>query len=148
MMARNRKTLGISADQALQALQVLVHDGKIMARDVSKAIERREKLVRQLRAKLAELGDEGARVAGRLRRRAAPEMARAGRSIQRALKTAKRGGKKAISKARRAAYQAQGRYMAAVRSLPKSARVKIKQIRQSSGVDAAIKAAKQMAGAK
>jgi hypothetical protein len=35
--------------------------------------------------------------------------------------------------------------MAAVRALPKSTRVKIKKIRQSSGVDAAIKAARQMA---
>jgi hypothetical protein len=35
--------------------------------------------------------------------------------------------------------------MAAVRTLPKSARAKIKEIRESSGVVAAIKAAKKMA---
>jgi hypothetical protein len=126
-MARRKKTLSITADQALQALQVFVHDGKILAQDVSRAIQRRDKLVRQLRARLEALGDEGARMAGRLQRRAAPQV------------------RKAISKARRAAYQAQGRYMAAVRALPKSTRVKIKKIRQSSGVDAAIKAARQMA---
>ena len=126
-MARRKKTLSITADQALQALQVFVHDGKILAQDVSRAIQRRDKLVRQLRARLQALGDEGARMAGRLQRRAAPQV------------------RKAISKARRAAYQAQGRYMAAVRALPKSTRVKIKKIRQSSGVDAAIKAARQMA---
>ena len=127
-MARRKKTLSITADQALQALQVFVHDGKILAQDVSRAIQRRDKLVRQLRARLEALGDEGARVAGRLQRQAAPHV------------------RKAISKARRAAYQAQGRYMAAVRALPKSTRAKIKKIRQSSGVDAAIKAARQMAG--
>jgi len=126
-MARRKKTLSITADQALQALHVFVHDGKILAQDVSRAIQRRDKLVRQLRARLEALGDEGARMAGRLQRRAAPQV------------------RKAISKARRAAYQAQGRYMAAVRALPKSTRVKIKKIRQSSGVDAAIKAARQMA---
>jgi hypothetical protein len=126
-MARRKKTLSITADQALQALQVFVHDGKILAQDVSRAIQRRDKLVRQLRARLQALGDEGARMAGRLQRRAAPQV------------------RKAISKARLAAYQAQGRYMAAVRALPKSTRVKIKKIRQSSGVDAAIKAARQMA---
>jgi hypothetical protein len=127
-MARRKKTLSITADQALQALQVFVHDGKILAQDVSRAIQRRDKLVRQLRARLEALGDEGARMAGRLQRQAAPHV------------------RKAISKARRAAYQAQGRYMAAVRALPKSTRAKIKKIRQSSGVDAAIKAARQMAG--
>jgi hypothetical protein len=127
-MARRKKTLSITADQALQALQVFVHDGKILAQDVSRAIQRRDKLVRQLRARLEALGDEGARMASRLKRQAAPQV------------------RKAISKARRAAYQAQGRYMAAVRALPKSTRVKIKKIRQSSGVDAAIKAARQMAG--
>ena len=126
-MARRKKTLTITADQALQALQVFVHDGKILAQDVSRAIQRRDKLVRQLRARLEALGDEGARMAGRLKRQAAPQV------------------RKVISKARRAAYQAQGRYMAAVRALPKSTRVKIKKIRQSSGVDAAIKAARQMA---
>src|SRR5262245_22837354 len=129
-MARRKKTLGISADQALQALQVFVHDGKILARDVSRAIQRREKLVRQLRSRLEELGDEGARMAGRLQRKAAPQV------------------RKAISSARRAAYQAQGRYMAAVRALPKATRARIKKIRQSSGVDAAIKAARQMAKGK
>jgi len=126
-MARRKKTLSITADQALQALQVFVHDGKILAQDVSRAIQRRDRLVRQLRSRLEALGDEGARMAGRLKRQAAPRV------------------RKAISKARRAAYQAQGRYMAAVRALPKSTRAKIKKIRQSSGVDAAIKAAHQMA---
>jgi hypothetical protein len=126
-MARRKKTLTVTADQALQALQVFVHDGKILAQDVSRAIQRRDKLVRQLRARLEALGDEGARMASRLKRQAAPQV------------------RKAISKARRAAYQAQGRYMAAVRTLPKSTRAKIKKIRQSSGVDAAIKAARQMA---
>jgi hypothetical protein len=144
-MARRRKALGLSADQALQALHVLMHDGKILARDVTKAIQRREKLVRQLRAKLAELGDEGYKVARRVGRQAAPRIAAANRQMGRALGVARREGRRVISRAQRAAYQAQGRYMAAVRTLPKSARVKIREIRESSGVVAAIKAAKKMA---
>ena len=147
-MARGRRTLGLSAEQALQALNVLMHDGKIMARDVTKAIQRREKLVRQLRARLAELGDEGYRAARRVGRQAAPHIASANRSMGRALGVAKREGRRVLSKAQRAAYQAQGRYMAAVRALPKSARAKIKAIRQSSGVVAAIKAAKKMAASR
>jgi hypothetical protein len=147
-MAKRRRALQISADDALRAVHVLLHDGKILARDVTRAIERREKLVRQLRAKLVELGDEGARVAGRLRRQAAPKVAAAGRSIDKALGVARRRGKKVISQARQAAYRAQGRYMAAVRTLPKTARVRIKKIRQSSGVDAAIRAAKKMAASR
>jgi hypothetical protein len=144
-MARRRKALGLSADQALQALHVLMHDGKILARDVTKAIQRREKLVRQLRAKLAELGDEGYKVARRVGQQAAPRIAAANRQMGRALGVARREGRRVISRAQRAAYQAQGRYMAAVRTLPKSARVKIREIRESSGVVAAIKAAKKMA---
>ena len=147
-MARRRRALQISADDALHAVHVLLHDGKILARDVARAIERREKLVRQLRAKLVELGDESARVAGRLRRQAAPKVAAAGRSIDKALGVARRRGKKVISRARQAAYRAQGRYMAAVRTLPKTARVRIKKIRQSSGVAAAIRAAKKMAASR
>jgi hypothetical protein len=42
-------------------------------------------------------------------------------------------------------YQAQGRYMAAVRPLTKEQRAKIKAIREKSGVQAAIAAAKRMA---
>jgi hypothetical protein len=41
-------------------------------------------------------------------------------------------------------YQQQGRYMAAVRQLPKAARAKIKAVREKSGVRAAIAAAKRM----
>jgi hypothetical protein len=63
-------------------------------------------------------------------------------------KTAKRRvarRKPRISAATRKIYQQQGRYMAAVRPLPKAARAKIKAIREKSGVRAAIAAAKRMA---
>jgi adenine/guanine phosphoribosyltransferase-like PRPP-binding protein len=147
-MARRKKVLGISADQALQAVHVLVHEGKILARDVTRAVERREKLVRQLRARLVELGDEGTRLVGQIRRRGGPRAASAARSMGKAMTQAKRRGNRVLSKAQRVAYQAQGRYMAAVRTLPKTVRVKIREIRKSSGVNAAIKAAKKMAKAR
>jgi len=50
-----------------------------------------------------------------------------------------------ISPATRKLYQQQGRYMAALRLLPKEKRTKIKAIREKSGARAAIAAAKRMA---
>jgi hypothetical protein len=66
-------------------------------------------------------------------------------AIGRRAKTAKRSTnrrKPRISAATRKIYQQQGRYMAAVRLLSKADRVKIKAIREKSGVRAAIAAAK------
>jgi hypothetical protein len=53
--------------------------------------------------------------------------------------------KRRISAATRKLYQQQGRYMAAVRRLPKADRAKVRAIREKSGVRAAIAAAKRMA---
>jgi hypothetical protein len=131
---KTKKALRLSAHNAAMALQVLVEDGKIAARDVLNALKRREKMVTELKARLAALGEEAAPLTRRLEA--------AGR---RAASRAPRRARKAISQAQRAARQAQGRYMSAVRTLSKQARARIKAIREKSGVDAAIRDAKRLA---
>jgi hypothetical protein len=115
------------------ALQMLIEEGRIAAGDVARALKNREKLIKELRARLAEIESVSRPVARRL--------ASAGRKAVRRVAPRAR---KAITRAQRVARQAQGRYMAAVRSLSEDARVKIREIRKESGVDAAIKAALKM----
>jgi hypothetical protein len=124
----------ISAEQARQALQVLVAEGRVAAAEVSRALKRRERLVRELRARLHSLGEEVARAA----REAAPS--RKTRAVVR------RRATKAITAAQRAARQAQGKYLGAIRRLSKASRAKVREIRKSDGVRAAIAAAKKLAG--
>jgi len=131
MRRKTRKALKLSAEHAAVALNLLIQDGKIAAADVAKALKNREKMIRK---RLVDLEDAAAPVARRL--------AADGRK---AYLRARPKAKKAISRAQRVARQAQGRYMAAVRSLSKDARANIKAIRAESGVDAAIRAAVKMA---
>src|SRR5262245_46325794 len=125
MRRKTRKAVQLTTQHAALALQMLIEDGKIAARDVAAALQRRERIVRELRAKLASLGDD----AGRFVRAASKDVQKTRRRLTRAQKTAR---------------QAQGRYMAAIRSLSKSARARVKAIRVESGVDAAIRAAQKM----
>jgi len=134
---KTRKALRLSAQHAGLALQMLIEEGRIAAGDVARALKNREKLIKELRARLAEIESVSRPVARRL--------ASAGRKAVRRVAPRAR---KAITRAQRVARQAQGRYMAAVRSLSEDARVKIREIRKESGVDAAIKAALKMSGAK
>ena len=115
---------------------MLLEEGKIAAGDVARALKNREKMIKDLREKLA-AGDVGAAGGPQARHRRA--QGRPPRSTR---------ARKAITRAQRAARQAQGRYMAAVRRLSDDARVKVREIRKESGVDAAIKAAMKMASAK
>jgi len=142
MARRRRSSLAISAEHARHALAVLVHEGKLKASEVRKALQRREHLMRALRDSLAALAGD----VGQLRKRYgkdgfSPRLARTARPAKRPL--ARR--KPRISAATRKMYQAQGRYMAAVRSLSKNQKAKIKAIREKSSVRAAIAAAKRMA---
>ena len=126
MRRKTRKALDLTAHHAALALQMLIEDGKIAARDVAAALKRREQMVRELRAKLASLGED----AGKL-----------GRAALGKAKTRRQR----LTQAQRVARQAQGRYMGAIRRLSKSARAKVKAVRAESGVDAAIRAARKMA---
>src|SRR5262249_52037877 len=99
------------------------------------ALSRRERLIRELRERLAKLGVE----AGGLGTRAKPRVRAAGGPGR----SRRRG--KPVSAARRAAMRAQGRDMAAGARLAKAGRAKVKAIREKSAVSAAIAAAKRMA---
>jgi hypothetical protein len=126
MRRKTRKALDLTAHHAALALQMLIEDGKIAARDVAAALKRREQMVRELRAKLASLGED----AGKLGREALGDS---------------KTRRQRLTQAQRVARQAQGRYMAAIRRLSKAARAKVKAVRVESGVDAAIRAARKMA---
>ena len=138
MARRRRSNLALSGDHARQALAILVQEGKLKVVEVRKALQRRDRLIRALRASLAAL-ETGAVSVGKRLKGSFPR-ARKARTAKR--KVARR--KPRISAATRKMYQQQGRYMAAVRQLPKNARAKIKAIREKSGVRTAIAAAKRM----
>lgn len=141
MTRQRRSSFGLSGEQAQAALAVLVHEGKLATGEVQKAIKRHRHLVTDLRAKLAVL-EEGA---GKLGKRVLKDgpFPMAGKASTARRKVARR--KPRISAATRKMYQAQGRYMAALRQLSKDARKQIKTIREKSGVRAATAAAKKMA---
>ncbi len=126
MKRRRRSVASLSAEQAHNALTYLIHEGKITAKAVEKALANRERLIREIRERVAALGVAAAD------------------GFRRAEK-ATRPRRKAVSAATRAARRAQGQYMAAVRRLSKSARKEIRAIRQKSGVRSAIAAAKKLA---
>ena len=139
-MAKRRRgsVVSLSAERAHQALTYLVHEGKIGAREIEKALANRDRLIREIRERMAALGVDGARAGRRLGKSAAAGL----RSAEKATRKTRR---KAVSAATQAARRAQGQYMAAVRRLSQQARKKIKEIRKSSGVKAAIVAAKRLA---
>lgn len=131
---RNPRVLPrISAEEARQALHVLVAEGRIAGREVVKALARREKLVRDLRQRLTSLGEDVASAVSR----AMP--------TARERKAFRKSAGKAITAAQRTARQAQGQYLGAIRQLSKASRAKVKAIRKNSGVQAAIAAARKMA---
>ena len=135
MRRKTRKALKLSAHHASVALHMLIEEGKIAAADVSRALKNREKLIREMRERLAALESASAPVVRRV--------AKATRKATRqAVRRAAPQARKTITRAQRLARQAQGRYLAAIRTLSKEAKEKIQQIRKDSGVDAAIKAAK------
>lgn len=128
------KKMNLSDRHAPVALHILIEEGKVTARDVARALRRREKLVRDLRNKLAAL-ERGAL-------RGIAREVRPTRGERRAL--ARRKRRRSISAAQRAAWKAQGRYMAAVRRLPRAARARVKKTRERSGVAAAIREARKL----
>ncbi len=130
-MARKSKFPKLSPSQAHAALRWLHALGKVTANDIKNAIGHREKLVAEIKARLEQLGGEG------LRFLRGPE----------ALKRPPRRKAKRVSAAARVAWKTQGQYLGAVRPLSKADRLKVKAIREKSGVRAAIAAAKKIAKA-
>ena len=140
MARRRRSSLALSAQQAQAALGVLVHEGKLKAAEIQKALQRRDRLIKALKASLASL-EQGVVSVGKRFLKDGPF------PLAVKTKTAKRPAarrKPRISAATRKMYQQQGRYMAALRPLSKQQRAKVKAIRTKSGVRAAIAAARKM----
>jgi hypothetical protein len=134
MRRKTKKALRLSAEHAAAALQLLIEDGKVAVGDVTRALQRREQLIRDLRARLSTL-EEAARPAAR----------RLAKASRQAVRRARPQARRAVTRAQKLARQAQGRYLAAIRGLSKEARAKVQAIRKSSGVVAAIKAARSLA---
>ncbi|MDQ6891547.1 MAG: hypothetical protein M3167_02580 [Acidobacteriota bacterium] len=138
-MAKRRGSLAsISAEEAQKALAYLVHEGTVTAKAVQKALQRREKLVREIRERMVALGVESLAISAKIGKGAITE-------LRRAEKSSRKPRRKAVSAATKSARQFQGQYMSAIRRLSKTARKEIKALRAKSGVKAAIAAAKGMA---
>jgi hypothetical protein len=119
----------LSERDAHSALRWLHATGNVTAKQIAGALRKRDELVAEIKARLEELGGEGARFLT---------------SVAALRRTAPRGRRKVSAKAR-AAWAAQGRYMAVVRQLPETARAKVASIRKAKGVQAAIREAKRIA---
>jgi hypothetical protein len=127
-MARKARFPELSHADAVSALKWLVATKRIGVHEIHSALQKRDELVEEIRRRLEELGGQGARFLT---------------SVAALRRPVKRRRRKVSAKAR-AAWAAQGRYMAAVRALPKAARAKVAAIRKAKGVKAAIAAAKRM----
>ena len=140
-MARRRNSaLALSGEHARQALAILVQEGRLKAGEVRKALQRRDRLIRALRASLAALEQGVGKLGRQFKDSPFPMVSRKAGPVRR--KAVRR--KPRISEATRKIYQQQGRYMAALRPLSKAQRAEVKAIREKSGVQAAIGAAKRM----
>lgn len=131
MKRKTQKTLKITADRAAHVLHILIAEGKLTAKHVADALKRREQLIHDLRQRLEAL-----------ERGAVSAIETTGRKIARKVTTT---AKRRMSPARRSALKLHGRYLGHIRMLPKTAKTKIKAIREKSGVQAAITTARKMA---
>ena len=132
MAGRKKGFPKLSGDEAIAALRWLVARGTIKASHIADALKRRERLVREIRERLASLGADGLRM---LKDGPFPM------ATKRAPATRRR--RRASAKAR-AAWVLQGAYMSSVRPLSKANRLKVKAVREKKGVKAAIAAAKKL----
>jgi hypothetical protein len=123
---RRRSTLAVTADQAHQALSFLIHEGKVAASSVQKALKRRERLVREIKERMAQLGVEGLEAGKTVRRRAV----KAFRTAETTSRPAQKRARREITAATRKLYRLQGKYMSVLRPLSKEARAGIKAIRE------------------
>lgn len=129
MVKKVPKRLSFGQEEAAQALHMLISEGRVATREL-RAMLKRQKLIEGLRRRLAALEAQGFAVSN---------------NVRRSVKPAVRRVKRKVSSARRTAMKAQGKYLTAIRRLPKATRAKIKAIREKSGVKAAIAAAKRIA---
>jgi hypothetical protein len=140
MARRRRSFLALSGEQAQQALTVLIQEGKLAASEVRRALQRRDRLIRALRASLAALETGVGRV-GRLLKDRSRALARKATTAER--KLARRKAKR-VSPNRRRAMQQQGQYLGAVRQLRPVDRAKVKKVRAEKGFATAIAEARRL----
>jgi hypothetical protein len=103
--------------------------GRVTAKEIIGALRKRDELVKEIKARLEELGGQSARF------------------LTSAVAVRWKARHRRVSPKAQAAWRAQGRYMAALRRLPKAVRAKVAAIRKAKGVGAAVAAAKKMAKA-
>jgi len=142
-MARKRGSIGsMSQQEAHNVLTFLVHQGELAASTVERALRNREKIVGELRDRLAALGIDAVTL---VRRSAKDGPFPAASNLRRKKTSPKKPParrQKPVSAALRKSRQAHGRYLGSIRQLSKSDREKIKAIRAKSGINAAVRAAK------
>ena len=144
MARRRRLSLALSAEQAQQALAFLVHEGRLAASEVRKAFDRREKLIREIKERLAQLGVEGLQLTTRLAKGPSRKI-RAARKASRPARRPPQPARKRVSAVRKAAMRRQGKYLAAIRPLSAQDRAKVKAVLKSKGWSVAMAEAKRMA---
>ena len=144
MARRRRSSLALSAEQAQQALAFLVHEGRLAASEVRKAFDRREKLIREIKERLAQLGVEGLQLTTRLAKGPRRKI-RAARKESRPARRPSQPARKRVSAVRKAAMRRQGKYLAAIRPLSAQDRAKVKAVLKSKGWSVAMAEAKRMA---
>jgi hypothetical protein len=103
--------------------------GKVTAKQIAGALRKRDELVEQIRKRLEELGGQGGRFLTSVAALRGPATRR----------------RRKVSAKARAAWRAQGRYLAAVKVLSKAARTKVRAIRKAKSIEAAIAEAKRIA---
>jgi hypothetical protein len=128
-MARKVRFPELSHADAVSALKWLVTTKRITVHEIAGALRKRDELVREIRARLMALGGEGARFLTSVA----------------ALRRSTTRRRRRVSAKARAAWRAQGRYMAAVKMLPKAARAKVRAIRKAKSIEAAIAEARRIA---
>ena len=98
MRQQTRRALNLTADHAARALHALITDGKLAIRDVTTALSRRRKLMKELKDRFTELETGGTARPAEARKATAPKAARkrprtAARAKVRARSTVQAAGK-------------------------------------------------------
>jgi hypothetical protein len=119
----------ITVEDAHAALRWLHALGRVTAKDISNALSKRQELVSEIREKLEALGGQGLRFLT---------------SVEALKKRAPVKRRRKASAAAKKMWALQGAYMGSVRMLSAANRAKMKRIRETKGVEAAIAAAKKL----
>jgi hypothetical protein len=118
----------ISADDAKEFLQHLIHEGKVAASDVGRFFE-----IRNLERRLAELRGTITRRRGR------PPASQASKTTASGGGGKKKRASRNLTPQQRASRQLQGRYLGLIRQIPASQRARYARVAKDKGRETAIK---------